>query len=317
VLSFARTVKEEICFNDFDDASAKALLSALIKITGRIHLGGGMTLEIRTENAKIASKAHKLLKALYNPSIQFKVKRKMKLHKNNVYILMVSKAQVICESLGLLEGLGFTSVPPESVVYDDATRRGYLAGAFLAAGSVNNPDTSNYHLEISLTDPDQAQYLMKVMNAYDLRAKVITRRSRSVVYIKAAEKIGDFMRAIGASRSVTQFEITRIDRDMANTVNRLNNCDIANEIKAMSASRKQIEDIAYIIDKRGLEMLDRKTAMAAIVRLENPESTLNELTAAYQEKTGTTISKSGLYHRFKKIGDEADRLRKLEQDNDD
>ena len=122
------------------------------------------------------------------------------------------------------------------------------------------------------------------------------------------------LRAIGASTSVMEFETTRIDRSMANTVNRWNNCDIANEMKAMTASAKQIEDIAYVIDKAGIEILDSKTADVAQIRLENPELTLNELADVYFNKTGQTISKSGLHHRFKKIKDEAARLRQMEEE---
>ncbi len=311
MLSFSRQVKEEIVFNEFDKDSEKALLCALIKVSGTLHIGNGLSLSIRTENAKIASKAHKLLKELYNPQLEFRVSRKMKLNKNNVYILRVSKAREILDDLKLMDGLGFPKVPSDEIVKNPVCKRAYLAGIFLACGSVNNPDTSNYHLEMSVIDEEHAHYIQGLMNDYELNAKVIKRRNKYVTYLKPAEKIGDFLRAIGASRSVMEFETTRIDRSMANTVNRWNNCDIANEMKAMSAAEKQIEDIAYVVDKAGLEILDSKTQEVAKIRLENPELSLNELTEIYLVKTGQTISKSGLHHRFKKIKDEAERLRKL------
>lgn len=94
MLSFARKVKEEIVFNDFDVDCSKALLCALIKVTGTLHLGNGMSLTIRTENAKIASKAHKLIKEIYHPQLEFRVSKKMKLNKNNVYILKIGRAHV-------------------------------------------------------------------------------------------------------------------------------------------------------------------------------------------------------------------------------
>ena len=165
---------------------------------------------------------------------------------------------------------------------------------------------------MSVTEPEYASFIMELMNHYDLNAKMIKRRNKYVVYLKSAEKIGDFLRAIGASQSVMNFEMTRIDRSMANTVNRWNNCDIANEVKAMSASTSQIEDIAYIIDKVGIEILDDKTRTVALLRLDNPELTLNELADAYVQKTGQTISKSGLHHRFKKIKEEAQKIRQME-----
>ncbi|WP_050637421.1 DNA-binding protein WhiA [Candidatus Stoquefichus sp. SB1] len=315
MISFSRVVKEEIVFNDFNKECEKAILCAMIKIVGTLSLNqSGLSLTLRTENAKIASKLHKLLKDLYQPHIEFRVSRKMKLKKNNVYMLMVSKAREILEDLHLMEGIGLQSIPDAVLLKTDEQKRAYLAGVFLACGSVNNPDTSNYHLEMNVNEEDYALFIEELMNHYELNAKMIKRRNKYVVYIKSAEKIGDFLRAIGASQSVMDFEMTRIDRSMANTVNRWNNCDIANEMKAMSASTAQIEDIAYVIDKAGIEILDDKTRVVALLRLENPELTLNELADAYLQQTGQTISKSGLHHRFKKIKEEAQKLRQMEND---
>ena len=313
MISFSREVKEEIVFNDFNTRSERAILAAMIKIVGTLSLSqSGLTLTLRTENAKIASKLHKLLKNLYQPYIEFMVSRKMKLKKNNVYILRVSKAREILEDLHMMQGIGISNIPDKDLLQSDEEIRAYLAGLFLACGSVNNPDTSNYHLEMSVNEEDYALFIQRLMNNYELNAKVIKRRNKYVIYLKSAEKIGDFLRAIGASQSVMNFEITRIDRSMANTVNRWNNCDIANEVKALSASSAQIEDIAYVIDKAGIEILDDKTQKVALLRLENPEMTLNELADKYLEATGQTISKSGLHHRFKKIKEEANRLRSME-----
>lgn len=147
-----------------------------------------------------------------------------------------------------------------------------------------------------------------------MNAKIIKRRNKFVVYLKSSEKIGDFLRAIGASQSVMNFESTRIDRNMSNTVNRWNNCDIANEIKSMSTANKQLDDINIIEMFMGLDMLDEKTHMVALIRRKYPEMTLKELTEVYFEETGQTISKSGLHHRFKKISDEAKRLIQMEND---
>ena len=192
--------------------------------------------------------------------------------------------------------------------------RAYLAGAFLSCGSVNNPETSNYHLEMSFNEEEFAQFISKIMNDFELNAKMIKRRNKYVVYLKSSEKIGDFLRAIGASQSVMNFESTRIDRNMSNTVNRWNNCDIANEIKSMATANKQINDINTVDMFMGLDMLDEKTRIVALIRKKYPEMTLNELTEVYYEETGQTISKSGLHRRFKKISEEAKRLIQMENE---
>ena len=299
MVSFSRVVKEEVVFNDFESCCQRAMLCAVIKINGTLSLSNhGLSLTIRTENAKIASKIHKMLKEEYDPQIEFLVSRKMKLKKNNVYILKVTKAREILDDLSLMDGLGFNQIPNPKIIEKECCTRAYLAGAFLSCGSVNNPETSNYHL----------------INRFELNAKIIKRRNKYVVYLKSSEKIGDFLRAIGASQSVMNFESTRIDRSMSNTVNRWNNCDIANEMKSMATANKQLEDIETVDMFLGLDMLDEKTRAVALIRKKYPELTLNELTEVYYEETGQTISKSGLHHRFKKISEEAKRLIQMESD---
>lgn len=315
MVSFSRVVKEEVVFNDFELCCQKAMLCAIIKINGTLSLSSyGLSLTIRTENAKIASKIHKMLKEAYNPQIEFLVSRKMRLKKNNVYILKVTKAREILDDLSLMDGLGFNLIPNASILENECCIRAYLAGAFLSCGSVNNPETSNYHLEMSFNEKEFAEFIATTMNNFELNAKIIKRRNKYVVYLKSSEKIGDFLRAIGASQSVMHFESTRIDRNMSNTVNRWNNCDIANEIKSMATANKQIDDINTVEMFMGLDMLDEKTRIVALIRKKYPEMTLNELTEIYYEETGQTISKSGLHHRFKKISEEAKRLIQMEND---
>lgn len=315
MISFSKIVKEEIVFNDFDVVASKAILCAIIKMNGSLSLGhSGLSLTLRTENAKIAKKVHHMLKELYQPQIEFRVSRKMKLNKNNVYILMISKGREILEDLGIMQGFGFSIYPDKKILCSDMAKRAYLAGMFLSSGSVNNPMTSNYHLEMSVVEEELADFICELMNEHELNAKVIKRRNKYVIYMKSVERIIDFLRAIGASTSVMEYEMERINRNMNSTINRVNNCDVANETKAMSACIAQMEDIAYIMDKAGLEILDDKTRSVALIRLENPELRLNELAEVYYEKTGKTISKSGLHHRFKKIKEEALKLRQMEKE---
>lgn len=315
MISFSRIVKEEVVFNDFESCCQKAMLCAVIKINGTLSLSSyGLSLTIRTENAKIASKIHKMLKEEYNPQIEFLVSRKMKLKKNNVYILKVTKAREILDDLSLMDGLGFNLIPDKSILAKECCIRAYLAGAFLSCGSVNNPETSNYHLEMSFNEEEFAGFIAKIMNNFELNAKIIKRRNKYVVYLKSSEKIGDFLRAIGASQSVMNFESTRIDRNMSNTVNRWNNCDIANEIKSLSTANKQIDDINIIEMFMGLDMLDEKTRTVALIRKKYPDYTLNELCNAYQDETGLTISKSGLHHRFKKLSEQAAQLMQMQNE---
>ena len=279
-VSFARQVKEEVVFNDFDICCQKAILSAIIKVNGTLSLSNqGLLLTIRTENAKIASKVHKMLKEVYHPHIEFLVSRKMKLQKNNIYILKVSKAREILDDLGLMNGLGFHTLPDKKIIQKECCKRAFLAGIFLSGGSVNNPETSNYHLELSVDEEEYALFIQELMNYFNLNAKMTKRRNKYLVYL-----------------------------------NRWNNCDIANEVKSMASSNKQLEDISIIEMFMGLDMLDEKTRTVALIRKKYPDYTLNELCNAYQDETGLTISKSGLHHRFKKLSEQAAQLMQMQNE---
>lgn len=98
-------------------------------------------------------------------------------------------------------------------------------------GSVNSPQKTNYHLEIVTNDEAHALFIQKLMHKFDLPAKVIARRTAFVVYLKAADKIADFLRCAGAYEALMKFEDIRIHRDFRNNLTRLDNCEVANEEK--------------------------------------------------------------------------------------
>ena len=312
MISFSRQVKEEIVFNEFDECCKKALLVAILKINGNLSLTSqGMQLQLRTENAKIASKVHKLLKDLYQPNIEFLVSKKMKLRKNNVYILRITKAKEILDDLELLN----RTIPNEKIVHKDCCARAYLAGAFLAGGSVNDPSTSNYHLEVSCQNHDLALFIRDVMNRFGLNAKHIERRNKDVIYIKSAEKIGDFLRIVCAQKSLMDFENQRIDRDFSNNINRWDNCVIANEMKTMQAGASQLADIEVIDAYNAWGEFDEKTVIIAQIRKANPDVSLAELANIYVDKTGQSISKSGINHQLKKIKEKANQYRLINKND--
>lgn len=315
MISFSRQVKEEIVFNDFDDCCKRALLLALLKINGTLSLtSSGMTLSLRTENAKIASKAHKILKDLYQPSIEFLVSKKMKLRKNNVYLVRINKAKEILEDLKMMQ----SATPDMAYLEKECCARAYLAGAFLAGGSVNDPSTSNYHLEISCQDEQLAAFIVDLMNRFNLHAKQIARRHKFIAYIKSAEKIADFLRIVGAPKSLMDFENERIDRDFSNNINRWDNCVIANEMKSVQAGAKQLADIDILDAYNVWPELDDKALIIARLRQANPDVSLAELADLYSDQTGLAISKSGVNHQMKKIKEKANEYRLLEGgDKDD
>jgi DNA-binding protein WhiA len=142
-----------------------------------------------------------------------------------------------------------------------------------------------------------------------MNARMIERNKGWMIYLKEAERISDFLKLIEANGSVMKFEDIRIYRDISNMVNRMNNCDIANQRKTLSAALQQLEDIVYIEKKVGLKKLPRSAYEAAILRKKYPEASIIEIAEKYQKRTGKPISKSAINHRFRSLRALADKLR--------
>lgn len=177
----------------------------------------------------------------------------------------------------------------------------YLAGLFVARGSVNDPNTTKYHFEMPISNSKKAVFALNLINQEPFNAKIIKRHAKYVIYIKDAEKIVDILRILGALNQAFNYEDIRIQRDFNNSLNRVINCEVANEQKAFVAAREQLKYIKYLEYNYPLETLDIKIITLMKVRKDNPEATLNELIDIIQNKYGENLSKSGLYHRFEKI----------------
>ena len=133
-----------------------------------------------------------------------------------------------------------------------------------------------------------------------------------MVYIKEAEKIGDFLRMINAIQALFYYEDIRIYRDHKNMTNRLNNCEQANVDKIIGSAMKQVEDIELIDSVSGLDLLSDKERVVAIYRMKYKEASLQELSEIITIETGNKITKSGLNHRFNKIKELASKIREKE-----
>lgn len=216
--------------------------------------------------------------------------------------MISEKVDFILKDLSIMDENGeFLSIPRDFILDSQEEVRAYLRGVFLAKGSINDPKTARYHLEFLLEEKEEANFVSKLLNSFELNSKVLSRGNGYMVYIKEAEKIGDFLRIINASQAVLYFEDIRIYRDHKNMTNRLNNCEQANMDKIIETATKQVEDIEFLKENFGLEFLDEKTKVAIEYRLKYPEASLLELSEIISYETGKAITKSGLNHRFRKI----------------
>ncbi|MGO2891068.1 DNA-binding protein WhiA [Enterococcus devriesei] len=308
-MSFAAEVKKELTGLAVQKKLAQAELAALIRMNGSLSLSNHQfVLNVQTENAAIARRIFTLLKEHYGVRSELLVRRKMKLKKNNVYIVRLKQeTQSVLLDLDIMDGMMFQAHISDEIKRSDEKTRAYLRGAFLASGSVNNPETSRYHLEISSIYEEHNQDICDLLNQFDLNARTLERRNGYITYLKGAEKIADFLTLIGATNSMLKFEDVRIVRDMRNSVNRLVNCETANMNKTIDAASKQINNIHFIEATVGLQSLPEKLQEIAELRIQNPEISLKELGEMIPSGA---ISKSGINHRIRKINDFADNLRK-------
>ncbi|WP_019153686.1 DNA-binding protein WhiA [Robertmurraya massiliosenegalensis] len=308
-MSFASETKKELTNLEIKDCCGKAELSALIRMNGSLSFSNRkLVVDVQTENAAIARRIYTLLKKNYNAQVELLVRKKMRLKKNNVYIVRLSQqAKEILEDLKILqEGFVFAHDISKDLVKKKCCKRSYLRGSFLAGGSVNNPETSSYHLEIASLYKEHNDALCELMNSFDLNSKTLERKKGYITYLKEAEKITEYLNIIGAHNALLKFEDIRIVRDMRNSVNRLVNCETANLNKTIGAALRQVENIRYIQATVGLEILPDKLREIAELRVAYQDVTLKELG---EMVSGGQISKSGINHRLRKIDEIAEKLR--------
>ncbi|WP_105957075.1 DNA-binding protein WhiA [Apilactobacillus quenuiae] len=308
-MSYASEVKKELTTLEVHKKNAKAELMALIRMNGSISLSSNQVLlNIQTENPAIARRIYSLILKFYDVESKLVVRKKMKLNKNNIYIVRIMyQVREILDDLKIFDNYQIVETVPTELLNSDSQVRSYLRGAFLAGGSVNNPETSRYHLEIYSLYEEHNDMISEMMNNYGLNSRTTERRSGYITYLKEAEKIANFLQLIGATNAMLKFEDVRIMRDMRNSVNRLVNCENANMNKVANASTKQLSSIQYIANTVGLKQLPKKLYDVAITRIKKPEVSLKELSDSLPSGG---ISKSGINHRLRKINEFADRIKK-------
>ncbi len=299
-MSFTSEVKEEVCTLKLDKADNISELSGIIGSSF-----DGSNIRVVTESNGVARRIYSLIKDLFGIYPKITVRKGYNYNKKYLYIVEVlENKDKVLKNLGINE-----FVPAEFIWADEGLTRAYLRGVFLTSGSINDPKTARYHLEFNLNVLEYAEFIKKLLNSFNLNSKILHRENHYMVYVKGAEKIGDFLRMIGAMKAVLYYEDIRIYRDHKNMTNRLNNCEQANVDRAIETALNQVKDINFIIENGNLDVLSEKEKIAADYRLKYPEASLLELAEIISMETESKTSKSSLYYRFKKIGEVADRLK--------
>ena len=304
-MSFTSNIKSEITKQKFDKLEQISLLSGIIRNENIED-----TIKISNENKDVANLIFNIIQKEYQIIPKITVRKGYNYNKNFIYMIEVNK-----KVNEIKQDLSINKTTPDTYITDDDNlTRAYLKGLFLAKGSINDPKTSRYHLEILVNNEEYAKFINDILNSYNLNSKILKRESKYMIYIKEAEKIGDFLRLIGTTKSLLYYEDIRIYRDHVNMTNRLNNCEQANVDKIIQTAEQQIKDIE-LIQKYGLDLLSEKEQLAANYRLKYKEASLQELSEIISIETQTKITKPGLHHRFDKIKKLAERIREKENEN--
>ena len=211
-MSFTSTEKNEVSKLNQQKVEQIAELSAILRNSSSI----SNYIRITTENSSVARLIFNSIKSLYGIIPKITVRNGYNYNKNYIYILeLKDKINAVCQDLSLL-----SNIPKNYLIDDDISKRAYLRGVFLACGSINDPKKSRYHLEFIIDDFDYANFISSLINQYGLNSKVLKRENKYMVYVKEAEKIGDFLRMINAIQALFYYEDIRIYRDHKNMTNR-------------------------------------------------------------------------------------------------
>ncbi len=310
--SFSFELKKEVaqieCFGD----ESISELSGLIKTSGEITKNSqGERIVVFTEIDEVAQKIEKYIKNIYGVYVEKTFVEKPFSNSNRIEIILpreITRQVLIDTEIAVLDEdkyLEFQYGISKYLVQEEETARAFLRGAFEGAFSCNinlsgiNKETSTtgYHAEFVFSNEIFAQDFCFLLADFDIISKMTPRKNSFVVYVKGLDMVSDLFALVGANRGVLALQNESAYRSIRNTVNRQNNCATGNLTKTIDASVREIEAINFINEAIGLENLDAPLQQVAYLRLANPEESLDELV----KLSTTQISKSGLYHRLKKI----------------
>ena len=184
------------------------------------------------------------------------------------------------------------------VLEENCCRAAFLRGAFLAGGSVTDPQ-KGYHLELSTSHLSVSREMLALMRDMNLEPKDAKRKGNAVIYFKQSDRIEDFLTTIGAPLSAMEVMNAKLEKNLRGSVNRRVNCDAANMDKVVEAAMAQVEAIRKLEESGRLAALPDKLKETASLRLSHPEDTLAQLA----KLCDPPITKSALNHRLHKLVD--------------
>ena len=323
-MSFSTDAKMEVLKAKIDsDCCSIAFLSAIIKCSGELSISAGhkIKVEIYTEIRDLYSKIKTIIEQYYGRECEITLMEDTNISKSSRYKITLPSdiTDQLLKDLGIMKldedgMLAIENGIAEFIVMDDCCKRSYLMGAFVACATSNiiiksydnDKCNSGYHLEFVLNFDKIAEDFVQLLKALEIPAKITNRKNTPIVYIKEYQLICDILALVGANKAVLNLQNEAAIRELRNNVNRQTNCLNANLNKTVNASVKQLNAIRVIQENVGLESLNENLMELALLRLANPEASLEEL----RKLCGGNLTKSGINHRFTKIIEMAENIEK-------
>lgn len=296
-MSFSSEIKEELSgqiptARHCQLAEIAAILCFCSRVTEEEN--GSFGLRMHTENLAVARKYFTLLKKTFNIRLDVMVRQNKGIRGGRSFEV-VSYGELLAVRHVLIQNL--------------CCKRAFIRGAFLASGSVSDPE-KGYHFEIVCNSIEKADQLCDMIGSFGIESRVTMRKKNYIVYIKEGAQIADMLNVMEAHVALMNFENIRILKEMRNSVNRQVNCETANLNKTVSAAVKQIEDIQFIKATIGFDQLPEGLTEIAELRLEQPQATLKEL----GQMLTPSVGKSGVNHRLRKLSLIAEELREHKEE---
>lgn len=249
---------------------------------------------IITENADFAARLPKLFQRAF--SLRFDILPDGTRDKLIFRITQREKLDRIIDSLGYDPRQSLVLHVNFGLLEEECCRMAFMRGAFLAGGSVTDPE-KRYHLELTTSHMQASREVSALLTEMGFAPHSVRRSGNSVIYFKQSEHIEDLLTTIGAPAAATEIMTTKVDKQLRNGINRAMNCDMANVNKTVDAAQEQTAAILRLQESGQLELLPEKLRQTALLRLANPEMSLQQLA----ERSDPPVSKSCVNHRLRKL----------------
>ena len=310
-MSFTAEIKREIVNRitaDKDKGVNKAGFSAFVRTSGTLGVAEGKpTFFLVSETETVAEYFTDVFAELFGAELTLTRASLDRMSGRDKLVLLCPPdiSYTVLKALGLLKK-GTQEIREgilPTLVKDEARKIAYIQGAFLGSGSCILPrSATGYHLEIVFDEKQTARDFCKLLDEFEVIARLIKRKETQVVYIKSKEAISDFLAIVGAENALKKFTAFVEKRDESNNDNRAKNCIAGNADKTAIASVKQVVAIRKLHEKADFKDMSEELKALARARLQYPASSMKELA----EYLG--ISKSCLNHRMRKLMELAEEL---------